>query len=265
MTMGRTQAPAGIAIRMLLLAGLLSSAPISAQARGETLTLHGASIFDATVIQPLGKEIVQATGVDLIVVPNRSDLGLLSLARGEIDLAMISGSLEAQIEFLRRGAPELPYDRLQAHEITQIRVSFAVNEANPVRALPLKTIGQMLEGKIINWKDVGGADLAVRVVAVRPGGGVLSSVERALLEGSQISAPGAIRVLVGPHVVKIIAQEAGALGITQINLLRNETNVRELETDEAIEPALNLVTRGAPSPAAAKLIQALRARFPAKP
>lgn len=256
----------GVATRaLMLLAGLVSSAAIPAHAHAETLTLHGAHVVDATVIRPSAKDIEQAAGVDLVVVPNRSDLGLLSLARGEIDLAMISGSLEAQVEFLRPRAPELPYDQLQAHEITRVRVSFAINEANPVQGLPLKTIGRMLEGDITNWKDVGGPDLAVRVVAVRPGGGVLSSVERALIGNGHISAPGAIRVPVGPHVVKVVAQEAGALGISQINLLRNEPNVKELATDEAIEPALNLVSLGPPSPAAAKLIQLLRSRFQATP
>ena len=76
----------------------------------------------------------------------------------------------------------------------------------------------MLTGEISNWRQLGGPDLPIRIVAVREGGGVLASVEATLLGGAHISARDVIRVQVGTQIVKVVAQEPGAFGITSSRL-----------------------------------------------
>lgn len=249
------------ALAALMLGAGLFGAPLATPADAEALTLQGSTTFNSTIMQPLGKEVEAETGIGLVVVPNKSDLGLLALFAGEGDMAMISTSLAKEIEILRGRSLDLPYDRLKSHEITRVRMAFVVNEANRVEHLPLAAIARILKGEVANWKEVDGGDLPIRVAAVRPGGGVLSTVESRLLGKGQISAPDAVRVQVGSQVVKIVDQEPGALGITQLSLVQNQPNVRELATDEPIEQVLSLVTLDAPGQAAAKVIAALQRRF----
>jgi hypothetical protein len=94
-------------------------------------------------------------------------------------------------------------------------------------------------------------------VAVREGGGVLASVEARLLGAAHISAPDTIRVQVGTQIVKVVAQEPGAIGITQLAIVKSSSAV-EMVTDEPIEQILSLVSLDDPSPAASAIIEAFR-------
>ena len=132
-----------------------------------------------------------------------------------------------------------------------------IHPDNPVRTARLRDIGKILTGEISNWKQLGGPDLPIRVVAVREGGGVLATVEARLLGPAHIAAPDAIRVQVGTQIVRVVAQEPGAIGITQLAIVKSSSAV-EITTDEPIEQVLSLVSLDDPSPAASATIEAFR-------
>jgi ABC-type phosphate transport system substrate-binding protein len=161
---------------------------------------------------------------------------------------------------LRQANPGLPFERLRSFEIARTRAAFVVHPSNPVRNLPLEAVRKILTGEIKNWKDLGGDDLPIRVVAVRQGGGVLASVENSLLGKEHISAPDAIRVQVGTQIVTVVGQEPGAFGITQLSIVK-ASNARELMTDAPIEQILSLVSLDAPSRDAISVIDAMRRKF----
>ena len=66
-----------------------------------------------------------------------------------------------------------------------------------------------------------------------------------------------IRVQVGTQVVRVVAQEPGAIGITQLAIVNSSSGV-EIVTDEPIEQILSLVSLDDPSPAASATIEAFR-------
>ena len=86
---------------------------------------------------------------------------------------------------------------------------------------------------------------------------MLASVEARLLGAAHISAPDVIRVQVGTQIVRVVAQEPGAIGITQLAIVKSSSAV-EMITDEPIEQILSLVSLDDPSPGAIATIQALR-------
>jgi phosphate transport system substrate-binding protein len=221
------------------------------------LVLQGSATFDTALVERYGSAIEAETGIKIVSIPNKSNFGLLALFDGKASLAMLSTSLENEIELLRLSNPNQPFDRLQAFEITRTRVAFVVHRDNTVRHLPLESIRKILVGLTRNWKELGGGDLPIRVVAVRPGGGVLATVERRLLGSEHISAPDTIRLLVGTQIVTVVAQEPGAIGITQLAIVK-ASNAVELTTDEPIEQTLTLVSLGTPSAEALTVIDALR-------
>ncbi|WP_253713207.1 substrate-binding domain-containing protein [Bradyrhizobium sp. WD16] len=233
-------------------AGLVAPAP--------ALTLQGSTTFTMTVVEPHAKAVEDETGIGLEIIPNKSSLGLLALFEHKADLAMISAGLAKEIQLLKEIHPDLPFEQLNAAEIARTRAAFVVHPANPVRRLPLASIRRILTGEVVNWKAFGGADLPIRVVVVRTGGGVLASVEAALLGSGHISTPDAIRVQVGTQILKVVAQEPAALGITQFGLVRRGSAV-ELETDQPIEQILSLVSLGEPSSDDRRVIEAMRRRM----
>jgi phosphate transport system substrate-binding protein len=132
-----------------------------------------------------------------------------------------------------------------------------VHPSNPIRAASLDTIRQILRGEISNWQQLGGANVPIRLVAVRGGGGVTTAIESALLQGRSIGAAGIIYVQMGTQVPSVVALEPGALGLAQLALVR-QRNLPELVTDQAIEQQLNLITLGEPTPAMRAVIEATR-------
>jgi hypothetical protein len=66
-----------------------------------------------------------------------------------------------------------------------------------------------------------------------------------------------IHVQVGTQVVKVVAQEPGAMGITQLSIVKTGGAV-ELATDAPIAQVLSLVSLDAPTPQAVAIIDAMR-------
>lgn len=240
MTKRSSIAAAFISGTVLLAIGLLTAA------QAETLTVNGSMTFNSRIMEPYRAEIETASKQKLVVVTNKSSLGLLALLEKRADIAMISAPLESEVAFLRKQRPDLPYERLQTFEISQTRIALAVHPTNPIRSTDRETIKRVLLGELRNWRDLGGPDLPIRVVLVRDGGGVQASVEAELLSGKHIQTENPIRVHISTQVVNMVEQEPSALGLAQLGILR-KSKVPELVLDRPIVQVLNLVTLDAPS------------------
>jgi phosphate transport system substrate-binding protein len=242
-----------VAIATAAMAVMALCAPASA----DHLIVQGSTTFNARLMVPYQAMIEAAAKQKLTLVPNKSSLGLIALFDGRADLAMISSSLDTEVASLRKTIPELPFDGLRSFNISRTRIAFAINPANPVRTASLDTVRQILQGKIDNWRLLGGPDLPLRVVVVREGGGVQFSVEAELLGGAHITPDNPIVVQIGTQVTKVVEQETGALGLAQVGVVR-ERNLPELMTERFIEQQLNLVTLGEPTRAKRAVVDAAR-------
>ncbi len=170
--------------------------------------------------------------------------------------AMISNKLEdvaAKVNAKTPGAVDAA--ALQAVEVTKTHIAFAVNPANPVKELTHAQIVDILTGKITNWKQVGGEDKAILVATEVPTGGLRTTVEKDMLGGAQISA-NKREVVNGTMIGKVVAQAPEALGVMGAGSVT--AAVRELKLDKVDDIELYYVTKGAPSPAAQKLIDATK-------
>jgi ABC-type phosphate transport system substrate-binding protein len=226
-------------------------------ARAEPLTIQGSSTFSTNILTPNQATIERLSGHSLKIVGIRSDIGLLRLLAGQAEFAVISTSLRRAIESLRGSNPDLPYDRLVAFPVSQVRVAFAVHPSNPVRKADMATIRRALSGETVSWKEFGGPDEPIRVTYVQTGGGVTLCVADHLFDGRPFMPANAIRVAFGSQVVKVVEQEPRALGVAQLGLVRQH-NLPELATDQVIEQELSLVTLGEPSQEQMAVINAVR-------
>ena len=114
-----------------------------------------------------------------------------------------------------------------------------------------------MKGEIRNWREVGGDDRPIRVVAVNEGGGTVAAV-RAAIPGTAPITPDAVRLESAKHVLKVIAQEPGAIGIAQLGLV-HAARLNEIVTEQIIEQPLSYVTLGDPAPGVQRFITATRA------
>jgi phosphate transport system substrate-binding protein len=224
------------------------------------LKIQGSTTFNTTVMGPFGSGLETETGLQLAVVPNNSRLGLLALFAGESDLAMLSADIKSEVALLRQSDPDLPFERLHVFEIARSHVAFVVHPDNPVRSLPLEAIRKILTGEVTDWKEFGGADLPIRVVTVKQGGGVLATVETRLFGSGHLSAPDVLRFRIGAQILTVVAQERGAIGLSQSTLVQ-ERQATELVVDPPIEQVLSLVSLGDPPDDVVRLVEAMRRKF----
>ncbi|MEA2909043.1 MAG: phosphate transport system substrate-binding protein [Bradyrhizobium sp.] len=244
--------------RAFILAGSIGfaiSVP-TAGAQAGPLVLQGSTTVTSRVIGPFKADIEAASGQELTVIPNRSDLGVLALLEGDADLAMISSSLDKEIDAVKSRYPALT-DKLRGFELARTRLALAIHPSNPVRKITRVNLKSVLLGQITNWRDLGGPDLPIRLVAVRDGGGTVLTMKTQLLDGRHLAVPDSIRVQNGSQVITVVEQEAGALGISQLKRLRERNGV-ELVVDHPIEQILMLVSLGEPTAAMLAVIAAAR-------
>ena len=141
------------AIAILTLLAMVG-APV---ARAETLTIQGSSTASTTLLAPNQATIEALSRQSLKIVGIRSDLGVLRLLARQAEFAVISSSLKQVVDSLRTNSPDLPYDKLAAFPVSQVRVAFAVNPNNPVRTADMASIRRVLSGELTKLKKLGGA------------------------------------------------------------------------------------------------------------
>ena len=238
----------------LVLATIALLAASSSPGTAEPLRLVGATTFTAEVMVPHQAEIEAISGQKIILLPNRSSLGVYGLFEGH-HIAMVSTSLPNLINDLRKERPDLAYDKLRVFNIATTRAAFSIHPSNPIRFADSNTMRRVLTGGVTNWSQLGWQELPIKLVLVQTGGGVQASIEAEL--GIKISVKDPIRVQISSQVNKIVEQEPAALGLAQIENLR-QRKVVELTTDRVIEQQLNMVTLEEPSPAALSVIEAVK-------
>jgi phosphate transport system substrate-binding protein len=238
---------------VLLAASLAAVGPVSA----EPLTLQGSTTLSSQLMVPYQKRVEELSGQTLVLVPNKSSLGLQALLEGRAQLGMISGPLEVEKTILRKIKPGASVESLQAFEISRTPMAFAVHPDNPVRTMTTANLRRILLGEVQNWRDVGGPDRPIRLIMVREGGGVQASVESQVLDGQKIVATDPIRVQIGSQVVKVALQEPGALGLAQLGVI-TRAHAPEMKLDKPVEQILSLVSLGKPTAAMLDVIKAAR-------
>ena len=103
----------------------------------------------------------------------------------------------------------------EAKELTSIVVArdgiaIIVNPANPIKDLSTAQVREIFEGKIGNWKDMGGPDKPITVVSREAGSGTRMSFEQ-LIGGIQLTKNAIIQDSSGT-IRETVANDANAIG-----------------------------------------------------
>jgi phosphate transport system substrate-binding protein len=238
-------------------ASTLSCLAIATVSAAESVMIQGSSTVSGRLLTPYKDTIEAKSGQKLEVIASKSAAGLVALLEGKSDLAMTSAPLDAEMSAVRQLLPTADFSALSSTEVGKTRVAFALNAKNAVRSATLDQVRDILTGKLTNWKELGGTDLPIRVVAVRLGGGLQTTVENELLGGKPVDGAHVIKVNNGSQIIKVVEQEPGALGIAQLGLV-NDAKLPELVTNRPIEQRLFLVTKSKPSERVQSVVDAAR-------
>lgn len=235
----------------LALATTVISTEIQAQ---DTLRVHGANAIWA----PLNAKITDlesASGAKVSFVPNAAGRGLADLAQGQCDIAMVTGSIEAAAEGANSEKPGVisGLGDFVSEKIGVDPVFFVVNTSNPISKITLDQARDLITGKVTNWKEVGGPDLAVDIVRLGPTNGPHIALEKEVLKGQKVVESA--KALKAPKDVStVVSQLPGAFSYIGSNNMNEKLKV--IETDKPFGMEMMLVTKGAASPTQQKFIEA---------
>jgi len=216
------------------------------------LRLSGSTTVKAA-LEPKHAALESAVGCQIEMSGTGTAAGLLSLTIGTAEVAMLSAPLEDVARGINEKTPgRVDPKQFHAEHIGDARTVFIVNPHNHARSLSFAQLGDILTGRITNWKDVGGADAPITVVSLGNGGPLL---EHFLRGGSITSA--AHTVANATQIPTIVAQDPNAIGIISAAHARGQTSL--IQTDANIAAPLFLVTKGEPNGKVLKLVEAARA------
>jgi phosphate transport system substrate-binding protein len=222
-------------------------------AQADVIKISGASTVFNVVVKPTQDKVSNTSGHTLEITNSNTGKGLIDLAEGRSNLAMVSEPMDIAIEAAAGAGKKIDGATVQFHEVRKDEVVFVVHPNNPVGKLSFEQIRDIHTGKIKNWKEVGGKDAAIVVYTENPTGGTRALIRKAVLGGAEFSADTKPQTSVKRVAEQVAGDEAGIGGVGRGFAL--ETKGKVIETKK-IERPLGFASLGAPSPAAKAVIDA---------
>jgi phosphate transport system substrate-binding protein len=221
--------------------------------RAETVTLAGSTAFAPFAEKLGGQFMAQHPGVRIAVQGGGSTVGIQAAQQGRAQIGM------ADLVTL---PPEA--EGLTPVVVARDGVAVIVNPLNPVSNLTLDQIRDIFNGRITNWKALGGPDGEIAVVSREAGSGTRSSFEK--IVGNVKLMPKALVQDSNGSIGVTVAGDAKAIGYLSHGLVNEKIKAVTVDgapcTVEAVVAGryplvrpIFLLTRGAPQGATQTFIE----------
>ncbi len=219
---------------------------------------EGVSVVGSTSVEPFAGELAQEfnrnnPGVHVEVQGGGSTAGIQAVTNGIAQIGMCSRALKP--------------DETGFTTITVARDGLAVvvNQANKVSGLTREQVRDIFEGKVANWKDVGGDDTRITLVTREEGSGTREAFEHLVMGAARI-ARSAMTQNSNGAVKQLVKGNESAIGYMSLGLVHGELKAVTVEgakptAEEVLAGKYPLVrpflfvVKGKPSEAAEKFIK----------
>jgi len=222
-----------LAATLSLLLGLTAAAA--------DVRIHGATTVSFGLIKPNKEKIERISGATINILPSSTTRGLMDLAQGRADIAMLAEPLETAAESVNKKEPgSVKIDDLSSKHVGNAYVQFIVHPNNPVQTLTKAQLADLFSGKIKNWSEVNGANQQVILV-----GEPTSTPHKLVAEALTIAYPSELRIVQNTNqTAMIVAQAPGALSyISTAHDLPERGKLKVVESDVKLPLQLYLAYR----------------------
>jgi len=182
---------AAIVVAGMAVAGI-GTAVVSMTAQGAPAELSGElTIAGSTTVLPINQECARLLmdknpALRISISGGGSGHGVKSVGAGEIDIGVASRDVKSK---------EMEtYPDLKPVGIGKDSVAIVVHPANGVSELTMEQASKIFAGEIKNWKELGGADEAIRVITREEGSGTREVFEEFVMTPSEKEISGAASV-----------------------------------------------------------------------
>jgi phosphate transport system substrate-binding protein len=220
----------GLLISILLVTGLLIAAEKA------VLKVDG-----STTVGPIGDAFAEYfkksyPNVEIAVSKTGSGNGAAALIDGRCDIAMMSRFMK-DTEFknaIAKGVYPV------THTIAMDGVCIIVHPSNPILELKTAQVRDIYNGKITNWNELGGPDLAIVPISRDTSSGTYETFENLVMSGEKIGSKVEY-VNANPQAHDRVKSTAGAIGYVGIGFL--DSSVKALKID-GVTPSKQTISTG---------------------
>jgi phosphate transport system substrate-binding protein len=239
-------------ISVFALLALLAS---SVTASAGPLLFSGSSTAQKRIFEPAQKVLEKKTGVMIDVLGAGTIRGIRDLMAGSAGAAIADCPLA--LAFQETGIPtEGTY---QEHPLMQDAIVAIVHPSNKVRKLTADQLADIHIGKITNWKEVGGPNDRIVVVAPSASSGTRAVIRDSLLGGADIVASAYVTVT-DREAIDIVAKSPIAVALLSQGFVKmNGKNVKVVHAPP-LKRQLSIITRNEPSEDLKKVIKFLQSK-----
>ena len=208
----------GAAVTALVL--LLPAANVPAEPSGRKVTWAGCGISKKAFMSEMAAAYKKKTGVEIDLKGGGATKGIRQVVSREVD---IGGTCRHVIEDPAMLGTVDPERRVQLTPVAWDALVVIVHPRNPVQDVTLAQVRDLFEGRITNWKQLGGRDAPIELYVRK---GKISGVGRTLRE---LVFNDYDRDFVATHVVgssgpleRAIATNPLGVGVTGISSARKQ-------------------------------------------
>lgn len=214
---------------MVCIAGTLSLALASCGSSvGAT---HRINVSGSTSISPFAEHLAelyqkQHAGEEINVQSLGSSAGIQAAISGVAEIGMSSRELKAE-----------EAEKLDELIIARDGLAVIVHPDNPITNLTQAQVQDIFNGKVSNWKEVGGIDHAITLVVREAGSGTFSAFDELMMKGKHTS-PGALRQGSNGAIRQVVAEDPNAVGYISIGIV--DKSVKAINIDN-VQPTIDNV------------------------
>jgi len=195
-------------IAVLACMAFLSGA--AAQAK-DTIVVNG-----STTVLPIGQATAEAymkkdANVNISISGGGSGNGIKALIDKTAQIAMSSREMKKEEIELAKARKVNPME----HKVAIDALTPIVHPSNPVANLTIEQLSLIYQGKIRNWKEVGGTDLQIVVISRDTSSGTYESWQEKILHKEKVTPRAQLQASSGA-VVQAISKNRFAIGYVGI-------------------------------------------------
>jgi len=235
----------------LMVFALASARPVLAG----PIVLSGSSTVQKLVIEPAQRALEKKTGVMIDCSGPGTINGVKALMKGEVAAALASCPLD--VVFPVTGIPtEGTY---QEHIIYQDNVVAIVHPGNKLKGLTAVQLADIHNGKIANWKDVGGPDSRIVVVVPPQSSGTRAFFRDAVMQGAEYAGNAYVTVT-DREAIDIVSKSPIAIGMLSEGFVRMSRGKVKVVKTPFFKRQMSIITRDEPSTELKAVIAFLRSK-----
>lgn len=213
---------------------LLLMGPLSGADKEVTLT-------GSTTVLPIAQNAAESfmqihEDISVSVRGGGSGVGIAALIDGRADIGNASRPIKKdEIKAAKKKGVDV-----ESHVIAKDGIAMVVNKENPVDNLTLEQLKKIYNGKITNWKDVGGFDKKIVVVSRDYSSGTFGVFKELVLRGGKVKN-SALMLGSNKAILTTIPNSPGAIGYIGLGYLSDK--VKALKVD-GVQPTAKNVKKG---------------------